>query len=68
MENKTPTIDELKKAFSLVEKHNLVPNALYCAVCGQGINFKTKEGSLCNHLRQDFGMPLLPEEEPICNT
>jgi hypothetical protein len=60
-----PNEKELLEAFSRIERHDLKPNAIGCAVCGQWLNLKTKKGKLCNHLRHDFGLPEL--KEILCN-
>lgn len=54
---RTPTEKQLLEAFSQIEKHDLKPNAIGCAVCGQWLNLETNEGELCSHLRHDFGLP-----------
>lgn len=66
---KMPTQEELLKAFENIEKWDLVVNAIYCTICGQGVNFKTKEGQLCEHLRQDFsGLLENKKGDATCNT
>jgi len=57
-------------AFSRITTSSLTPNTIGCSVCGKIINLNTKEGELCDHLRQDLGILnksslMRPQGEPL---
>jgi len=47
-------IKKIKKAYDMILKHDLKPNTIVCAVCGNIYSLKNNKKTLCIHLREIF--------------